>query len=204
MHMLHSLKSISYEGMRTSLMAWVTFPKWAWVTLLLACEFLLYGMDLLFLLYICVSFLLPSLLCIVKEKYELEIELEKVEEDCERRTWRVRAKLSEPRLIQCFSVSVLIQLKGRLIQCVHLLLLPVIFMLQLVQILVNLHFWSLIILYIFAEQLIFNRRRIWLGFPIVGFALVIDLTSSCLIELLAVFHCANGLVYIVYVLSIIT
>lgn len=44
-------------------------------------------------------------LCIVKEEFELEKELERVEEDCERQTWRVRVELGEPMLIQCVSVD---------------------------------------------------------------------------------------------------
>ena len=44
-------------------------------------------------------------LCIVKEEFELENELERGEEDCERETCRVKAELGEPRVIQCFSVD---------------------------------------------------------------------------------------------------
>ena len=41
----------------------------------------------------------------MKEEFELERELERAEEDCERETWRVREKLGDPWSIQCFSVD---------------------------------------------------------------------------------------------------
>lgn len=156
-------------------MEWVTFHNWAWVTLLLTCKLLLiYGMTSLLLLDICPSFFLSLLLV-----------------HCERRiqTWEIvgenwirlweRELESKCRAWWAKVDSVLIQLKGRLILCVHLCCCY-----QWSSCYNLFRFgwtysfiWSLIALCIFVEQLISNRRRIWLGFPLWVFPCSLDLNS---------------------------
>lgn len=131
--------------------------------------------SLLFL-YICSSH--PHLIhLLVLVKGEFKLEKERVGESrgrlCERKreSWRARVDLGEPKWLSVCISNYYQRSSSDLGELLH----------------------SLIVLCISTEQLISNRRRIWLGFPLVAFSLVIDLTSLCLIEFLVVFHCAYGL-----------
>ena len=102
---------------------------------------------------------LTLLTVLVKGEFELERERE-------RESWRAREDLGETKWLSVCISYLYQRYYSYLGELLH----------------------SLILICMFVEQLISNRKRIWLGF-----ALIIDLTSLCLIEFLVVFHCAYGL-----------
>ena len=149
MHKLHfSPKCISYTPLLygisyNHILAYVTPPQ--------GMNFLLLYVNNSFpLLYICVSYHLTSLTCALWIRT-----WERVGETWrrlwERDTWRVRTDLGEPKWFSVCINYYYQRYSSYLSELLH----------------------SLMVLCISTEQLISNRRRIWLGFPLVCFSLAL-------------------------------